>query len=90
MKMNRVQFQPGLSMAEFMDRYGSDDKCEAALIASRWPKGFSCPACGCGDGSSFRRAALLYFQRTACRPWRTATGRRSWPCRPCDPEIGRP
>jgi len=21
---------PGLSMAEFMDRYGSDDKCEAA------------------------------------------------------------
>jgi hypothetical protein len=26
-----------------MDRYGSDDKCEAALIASRWPKGFACP-----------------------------------------------
>jgi hypothetical protein len=34
MKMNRVQFQPGLSMAEFMDRYGSDDKCEAALLRS--------------------------------------------------------
>jgi hypothetical protein len=30
--MNRVQFQPGLSMAEFMERYGSDDKCEAALL----------------------------------------------------------
>ena len=27
-----MQFQPGLSMAEFMERYGSDDKCEAALI----------------------------------------------------------
>ena len=67
MKMNRVQFQPGLSMAEFMDRYGSDDKCEAALIASRWPKGFSCPACDCGHSSSFRRAGLLYFQCTACR-----------------------
>ena len=37
MTMNRVQFQRGLSMAEFMDRYGSDDKCEAALIESRWP-----------------------------------------------------
>ena len=36
MTMNRVQFQPGLSTAEFMDRYGSDDKCEAALIDSRW------------------------------------------------------
>jgi ribosomal protein L37AE/L43A len=92
MKMNRVQFQPGLSMAEFMDRYGSDDKCEAALIASRWPKGFSCPACGCGDSSSFRRAALLYFQCTACRHQcslisgtifgATKLGRRagSWPC----------
>ena len=27
MAMNRVQFQPGLSMAEFMDRYGSDVDC---------------------------------------------------------------
>ena len=36
MTMNRVQFQAGLSIAEFMDRYGSDDKCEAALIESRW------------------------------------------------------
>lgn len=35
MAMNRVQFQPGLSMAEFMGRYGSDDKCEAALLESR-------------------------------------------------------
>ena len=36
MAMNRVQFQPGLSMADFMARYGSDDSCEAALIESRW------------------------------------------------------
>ena len=35
MKMNRVQFQAGLSMGEFMQRYGSDDQCEAALIESR-------------------------------------------------------
>jgi Transposase zinc-ribbon domain len=67
MTMNRVQFQPGLSMAEFMDRYGGDDKCEAALIESRWPSGFACPACGCGHGSSFRREGRLYFQCAACR-----------------------
>ena len=47
MAMNRVQFQAGLSMMEFMDRYGSEDQCEAALMASRWPQGFACPACGC-------------------------------------------
>jgi len=67
MTMNRVQFQPGLSMAEFMDRYGNDDKCEAALIESRWPEGFACPSCGCGQSSSFRREGRLYFQCTACR-----------------------
>ncbi len=67
MTMNRVQFQPGLSMAEFMDQYGSDDRCEAALIESRWPQGFYCPACGCGHSSSFRREGRLYFQCAACR-----------------------
>jgi hypothetical protein len=55
MAMNRVQFQRGLSMAEFNDRYGTDEQCEAALIAARWPAGFACPACGCGMTSSFRR-----------------------------------
>jgi ribosomal protein L37AE/L43A len=67
MAMNRVQFQPGLSMAEFMIRYGSDANCEVALIESRWPKGFVCPSCGCGHSSSFRREGRLYFQCTACR-----------------------
>ena len=67
MTMNRVQFQAGLSMAEFMDRYGSEDKCEAALVESRWPDGFACPACGCGHSSSFRRESRLYFQCSACR-----------------------
>ena len=67
MAMNRVQFQPGLSMAEFMDRYGSEASCEAALIDSRWPEGFVCPSCGGGRSSSFRREGRLYFQCTACR-----------------------
>ena len=56
MAMNRVQFQAGLSMAEFLDRYGSEDKCEAALVAARWPKGFACPACG-GRSQQFVRRA---------------------------------
>ena len=67
MTMNRVQFQAGLSMTEFMDRYGSVEQCEAALIASRWPSGFACPACGGGHSSSFRPQGRLYFQCAACR-----------------------
>ena len=50
-----------------MDWYGSDDKCEAALIESRWPAGFACPACSCGQSSSFRREGRMYFQCAACR-----------------------
>jgi predicted RNA-binding Zn-ribbon protein involved in translation (DUF1610 family) len=51
-------------MAEFMDRYGSDDRCEEALIESRWPAGFACPACGCGHSrsSSFRRQGRAVFR----------------------------
>ena len=46
MPINRVQFQKGLSMAEFFERYGSEAQCHAALVALRWPDGFVCPDCG--------------------------------------------
>ena len=67
MAMNRVQFQAGLSMAEFLDRYGSEDKCEAALVAARWPQGFACPACGCGRAQRVRSRGRRYWQCGACR-----------------------
>jgi hypothetical protein len=35
MPMNHVQFQPGLSMADFMRRFGTQAQCEAALTAAR-------------------------------------------------------
>jgi len=68
MKMNRVQFQPGLSMHQFMDLYGTQEKCESAVISWRWPKGYVCPSCGQADGSfsSLRRGRLLYRQCSSC------------------------
>jgi hypothetical protein len=38
--------QKGLSEAGFEALYGTEQKCRAAVIASRWPNGFKCPACG--------------------------------------------
>ncbi|MGH8865850.1 MAG: IS1595 family transposase [Burkholderiales bacterium] len=67
MAMNRVQFQAGLSMAEFLNRYGSEAQCEAALVASRWPRGFACPACGSGAHGIFVRGRRRYWQCAACR-----------------------
>jgi ribosomal protein L37AE/L43A len=64
--MNRVQFQQGLSMAEFIQRYGTDDKCEQALVASRWAYGFRCEACGGQARSTFRRDGRLYWQCADC------------------------
>ena len=66
MAMNRVQFQPGLSMPEFLERYGSDSKCEAALLAARWPEGFRCPLCAGAARTSYRRGTLLYWQCADC------------------------
>ena len=67
MATNRVQFQRGLSMAEFLEHYGSEDGCEEALIASRWPQGFACPVCGGPASCSFRREGRLYWQCASCR-----------------------
>ncbi len=67
MAMNRVQFQPGLSMTEFLGRYGNEGKCEAALVAARWPHGFACPACGSGVHGVFVRDGRRYWQCGLCR-----------------------
>ena len=46
MARNKIQFQKGISLNEFMQQYGSEEQCFAALYAWRWPKGFECPLCG--------------------------------------------
>jgi ribosomal protein L37AE/L43A len=65
MARNRVQFQKGLSMAEFNTRYGTEEQCHAALVEMRWPGGFVCPACG-GTQHSYAHARRI-FQCSACR-----------------------
>ncbi len=46
MAMNRIQFQAGLSLPSFLEQYGTEAQCEAALELARWHQGFRCPACG--------------------------------------------
>ena len=62
MAMNRVQFQPGLSMSEFFERYGTEEKCEAALFASRWASGWRCQICQCASSTTFIREGRRYWQ----------------------------
>ena len=65
MARNKVQFQKGLSEAEFEALYGTEDKCRAVVMAARWPNGFACPACGGRAYSEVTTRRL--FQCSACR-----------------------
>jgi transposase-like protein len=46
MSRNPIQMQKGLSLTAFLERYGTEAKCETAVRAWRWPDGFVCPQCG--------------------------------------------
>lgn len=48
MAKNQVQFQKGLSLRDFLSRYGSEEQCHRSLFGWRWPAGFRCPQCGHG------------------------------------------
>jgi transposase-like protein len=65
--MNRVQFQPGLSMPAFLRQFGAEEQCEAALERVRWPQGFRCPHCGETHHYVLRVGARKVFQCGACR-----------------------
>jgi predicted RNA-binding Zn-ribbon protein involved in translation (DUF1610 family) len=66
MPMNRIQFQPGLSLPDFIEQFGTETQCGLALEAARWPYGFSCPKCGESGRSEFRAGARKMFQCKAC------------------------
>lgn len=70
MGINKVYFQQGLSMAQFMERYGTEEECHAAAVARRWPDGFVCPDCGETRHSRFDRKGLTYWQ---CATYRELT-----------------
>lgn len=67
MAMNRIQFQPGLSMPEFLKAYGTELQCEQALETVRWPDGFRCPRCEGAGHFVFRDGPRKVFQCTGCR-----------------------
>ena len=46
MAKNKIQFQRGLSLNQFLSQYGTEQKCHATLFRMRWPGGFVCPTCG--------------------------------------------
>lgn len=67
MAMNQIQFQRGLSLKQFLSRYGTEDQCFRALERARWPAGFVCPRCGHTTASQFQRGHQRLWQCSGCR-----------------------
>ena len=65
MPKNKVQFQKGLSIPEFMEKYGTEEKCEKALFNARWFFGYKCASCG-HDNYCYIRSRKVY-QCTRCK-----------------------
>ena len=66
MPKNKVQFQKGLSLPQFLADFGSEQQCEQALFDARWPNGLACPRCG---SAKFCRLATrrATFQCNHCK-----------------------
>ena len=67
MPINRVQFQPGMSLREFQARFGTVEQCRRELADARWLRGFECRSCGGAEHSRFERLGRRYWQCAACR-----------------------
>lgn len=73
MGMNRVQFQRGLSLPQFLRRFGTREQCLNALERARWPAGFRCPHCAGRAGSRFERGSQRLWQCQGCRKQTSVT-----------------
>ena len=67
MAFNRIQFQHGISLPEFMNSFGTEAQCAQAVVAARWPNGFRCPRCERPEHWVVGHGARKLFQCQACR-----------------------
>ena len=73
MARNKVQFQKGLSEAQFGELYGSEALCRAALVGWRWPAGFECPSCEGREHCTVKRGPRILYQCNTCRKQTSVT-----------------
>jgi len=69
---NKVQFQKGYSLPQFLKEYGTEKQCRKALFKWRWPQGYHCPECG--NERYCQLKARRVFQCNRCHHQHTLTG----------------
>ena len=63
---NQIQFQPGLSLSEFQEKYGNETLCEAIVEKAQWPNGFICPKCSSKSHCVVWHGRVKTFQCKDC------------------------
>jgi len=63
MAKNKVQCQKGVSLNDFIMKYGTEEQCFDALYAWRWPDGYQCPNCGHNKGCRLKTRKLQQCYR---------------------------
>jgi transposase-like protein len=63
MARNMVQFQKGMSLSTFLEKYGSEEACQEAVYRLRWPDGFRCPECGHHSHCQLKSRPLIQCNR---------------------------
>ena len=73
MTSNRLQFQPGLNLNEFIEAYGTTAQCGAAVEKARWPAGYHCPKCQSHSYCIVWHDTVKTFQCNRCHTQLTLT-----------------
>ena len=67
MAFNRIQFQHGMSIPEFLHSFGTEAQCAEAVKQARWSNGFRCSRCAVADHYVVGHGARKLFQCNGCR-----------------------
>jgi hypothetical protein len=46
------------NLSDFMERFGTEEACAEYLFNQKWPEGFKCHLCGCGEAHLLSTRAI--------------------------------
>ena len=64
---SQILLQHGMSIPEFLARFGTEAQCAEAAKRARWPDGFRCPRCSGGEHHAVGHGARKLVQCNGCR-----------------------
>ena len=67
MPQNKIQFQVGVSLPEFIKKFGTEGQCLSYLEQLKWPSGFICDSCRHRSCGTYQSGNRKVFQCKGCR-----------------------